>query len=177
MDREQIVEALLDAFNKAEMVRVVRTHLDEDLGDIVGGESFTEVVGNLVSWAQRRNKLSALVLGSFSENPGNQHLKNLVLSNHWKESGGYRNRITIDSSEGDNLNGKELLEIYKKLAYLQVTLEQVDSRMGRVEAELKIRKYPDGNRGTRYTEHIFYLIFLSLFLGLLIVGLQVTGGI
>ena len=49
---EQIQDALLDAYDESDLRRMVRTRLDVNLDHVVGGGNLSEVVFNLVGWAE-----------------------------------------------------------------------------------------------------------------------------
>ncbi|MBW7884268.1 MAG: CHAT domain-containing protein, partial [Caldilineaceae bacterium] len=57
----QLHKALLSAFKGATLRMMVRTGLDEDLDAIAGGSDQSAVVFNLIDWAQRTGRLSALI--------------------------------------------------------------------------------------------------------------------
>jgi WD40 repeat protein len=71
--RKRLEEALLAAFPSwSALARLVRFGLDENLEAIVSArENLTTVVSELVSWAEARGKLAALLAGARAERPGN----------------------------------------------------------------------------------------------------------
>jgi endonuclease G, mitochondrial len=74
--REQLCDALISAFpTRTEMARMVNFKLDVDLEVIAGGETFADVVFNLVRWAVAQGKIEALVTGARQQNPGNPSLR------------------------------------------------------------------------------------------------------
>jgi small GTP-binding protein len=69
-----LMDALLSAFDFDSLRMVVRFHLDEDLDRIVAGNNFREVVFNLITWAERTDRVEELVRGARAENPTNPTL-------------------------------------------------------------------------------------------------------
>src|SRR5690606_9339376 len=56
--------SLVDAFDTASLRLMVRTKLDEDLEVIAGGSNRSEVVLNLIHWAERTNRLAEMIEGA-----------------------------------------------------------------------------------------------------------------
>ena len=76
---EEIEEALLAAFPKRDdLIRMVRIELDENLEAIADGENLRSVVFNLVSWAEQRDMVDALVQGALRQNQKNPVLQQLL---------------------------------------------------------------------------------------------------
>ncbi len=71
-------EALLSAFNRGELRRLVREELDERLEDLVAPGNLQDTVFELVGWAERRNEVETLMRGAVAANPGNRVLKRFV---------------------------------------------------------------------------------------------------
>jgi Effector-associated domain 1 len=72
----QLNKAFISAFPKRpELERMVRFRLNENLDAIAGGANLTEVVFNLISWAESQERLEELLIGARKENPGNSLLK------------------------------------------------------------------------------------------------------
>jgi hypothetical protein len=72
---KQIQEALLAAFDEAGLRQMVRVRLDEDLPQVAGGQNLTEIVSNLVTWAERQNRVQDLINAALTENPHNTTLE------------------------------------------------------------------------------------------------------
>jgi len=71
--------ALLSAFpTHAALASMVRFRLDENLAAIAGGDNLTDVVYNLLRWAEAHDGLDALLDGAAAENPRNRTLAELV---------------------------------------------------------------------------------------------------
>ena len=74
--REDLCAALVSAFpNRGEMARLVNFKLDVDLEVVAGGETYADVVFNLVKWVVAQGKVEALVTGARKQNPGNPSLR------------------------------------------------------------------------------------------------------
>jgi formylglycine-generating enzyme required for sulfatase activity len=74
---KQIQEALLAAFDEAGLRQMVRVGLGEDLPQVAGGQNLTEIVSNLVTWAERQNRVQDLINAALTENPHNTTLQAL----------------------------------------------------------------------------------------------------
>lgn len=74
---KRIQEALLSAFNLAELRSLVRTDLDKDLDHITTGGSLTSIVFELTTWAERNGRLQELVEKARAVRPGNPLLRDL----------------------------------------------------------------------------------------------------
>ena len=73
---QQLQDALLSAFpTRGALEQMVRFHLDQRLDAIVGGQNQTEVVYNLISWAEAQDQTAALIAGARAANPGNVRLR------------------------------------------------------------------------------------------------------
>ena len=71
----QFQEALLSAYDGAGLAQMVRIRLDEDLAVVAGGGNLSEVVFNLILWADRTGRTEELVVGASASNPQNALLK------------------------------------------------------------------------------------------------------
>jgi hypothetical protein len=71
----QFQEALLSAFDGPGLAQMVRIRLDEDLAAVAGGGNLSEVVFNLILWAERTGRTEELVVGASASNPQNALLK------------------------------------------------------------------------------------------------------
>ena len=71
----QFQEALLSAYDGAGLAQMVRIRLDEDLAVVAGGGNLSEVVFNLILWAERTGRTEELVVGASASNPQNALLK------------------------------------------------------------------------------------------------------
>ena len=73
---QQILNALISAYpNISALERMVRFGLNENLQSIAGGSSLTDVVFQLISWAQAQGRLEELVREAYQQNPGNRDLQ------------------------------------------------------------------------------------------------------
>ncbi len=67
---------LLNAFsNKSTLKQMVRFKLGVRLEVIAGGENLSDIIFNLIEWAECEGKLQELITGAYQENPGNFKLK------------------------------------------------------------------------------------------------------
>ncbi len=71
---EAIYDALIDSFTSAELKMMVQVKLDKSLDRIVSGNSLTEVVFELIKWAERTGNLSRLISGARESNVNNPKL-------------------------------------------------------------------------------------------------------
>jgi V8-like Glu-specific endopeptidase len=72
----RLTDAMVKALRKKTVVeRVVRFGLNEDLDAIVGGDNLTDVVFDLVRWAESQERLEELIVEARRENHGNSLLK------------------------------------------------------------------------------------------------------
>ncbi|QDL07357.1 hypothetical protein DP113_05035 [Brasilonema octagenarum UFV-E1] len=73
---QQFHKALLSAFpTTAKLKQMVRFKLDENLEAIAGGANHSEVVSNLIEWADAEGRLEELLTAARKDNPGNPALK------------------------------------------------------------------------------------------------------
>ena len=76
---QQIQSALLSAFPSKELLSMmVRMELDVDLDSIAGGNDMRAVIFNLLSWAERWNRVHDLIQAAYRQNSGNVELQRLV---------------------------------------------------------------------------------------------------
>lgn len=79
-DRLQLFHrALLAAFDEAGLARLVRFHLDCDLGVIAGSGDLSAKVFDVLDHAAKTGRLERLMLGALAENPGSQDLRGALL--------------------------------------------------------------------------------------------------
>ncbi|MBW4632227.1 MAG: hypothetical protein KME30_10080 [Iphinoe sp. HA4291-MV1] len=76
-ERKKLRDAIISAYpKKADLeMMVVDNELEENLDAIAGGANLTEVVFDLIKWAESRGKLERLILAAYETNRGNQELK------------------------------------------------------------------------------------------------------
>lgn len=75
---QRIKDALLAAFDRAELVQLVRTGLDENLEAIAGAGTLDTVAYDLVLWAGRHDRLADLLAAAQAERPKNAQLAALA---------------------------------------------------------------------------------------------------
>src|SRR5690606_24263872 len=64
-------QALLNAFSLDELRMIVRIELGENLDAIAGTGSLAAITGELISWAERTDRLADLVQGAITAREGN----------------------------------------------------------------------------------------------------------
>jgi S1-C subfamily serine protease len=72
---EQLVNALVDAFDRFGLQQLVLFELEEDLGQIAAVGTIRESAFELVQWSVRNGRLDDLVAGAVRRNPGNAELR------------------------------------------------------------------------------------------------------
>jgi formylglycine-generating enzyme required for sulfatase activity len=76
---QQIQDALLDGYpSKDELRMLVRVKLDQNLDAIVGGDNLRVIIFNLVSWAERIDRVDDLIQVASDYNPDNKALQQLA---------------------------------------------------------------------------------------------------
>lgn len=76
---KQIQGALLNAFSSSDQLRqLARLELNENLEEIAGDGNLRLQVFELVVWAERTNRIEALVAGALAQNPNNTALRELA---------------------------------------------------------------------------------------------------
>ena len=77
--QQQFQQALLSAFpSKAKLAQMVSFELDWQLDAIAGGENLTEIVFNLIQYAQSQGKIDQLFAAARCQNIGNSLLHHFV---------------------------------------------------------------------------------------------------
>ena len=92
----QFQEALLSAYDGPGLAQMVRIRLDEDLAAVAGGGNLSEVVFNLILWAERTGRTEELVVGASASNPQNALLKTFTsqyLASAGGQAGSGRGRV------------------------------------------------------------------------------------
>jgi len=94
---QSLQAALLAAFpTAADLRRMVRFQLNENLDAIVGGNNQTELIFNLTEWAEAQGRLPEFINGAVAANPGNLKLQEWMESYIQTQT---RSDINIDSIE------------------------------------------------------------------------------
>ena len=70
-----LFDALLQAFDRPGLQRLLRFHLDENLDAVVGGDNQRDRVFQLLNWAESRGLVEELVAAALQENSGNRRLQ------------------------------------------------------------------------------------------------------
>lgn len=80
----QLQGVLLQSFDRDSLRMMVRLQLDEDLDAVAGDDDLTTVVFDLITWAERTNRIRDLVNGALASNPANPELQQLAAEAvHW----------------------------------------------------------------------------------------------
>ena len=66
--------SLLDAYDEGSLRQMVRFQLDEHRMLIAGGGNLSQVVFNLIAWAERTGRITELIAKAQANNPGNARL-------------------------------------------------------------------------------------------------------
>jgi hypothetical protein len=74
----QLHQALLHSFDRAALRMMVRLQLNEDLDAVAGDDDLTTMVFDLITWAERTNRVGDLVNGALAANPANPELQQLA---------------------------------------------------------------------------------------------------
>jgi len=78
-ERKQLHQALLSAFpSEGALEQVFFFELGVNLRQIREGRSYSEIVGNLILWAETNNRLQDLLAGARNANPGNRELRRFL---------------------------------------------------------------------------------------------------
>lgn len=64
-------QALLSAYTRDTLTRMLRFELDTNLNNIVGGSNFSEIVFNLIDWAEQQGRTQELIQKAHETVPGN----------------------------------------------------------------------------------------------------------
>ena len=97
---ERIKDALLAAFDRAELVQLVRIGLDENLEAIAGAGKLDAVAYDLVLWAERHDRLDDLLAAAQAERPKNAEFAALAV-----ELGGGKAGDAAQAQPGAQLPG------------------------------------------------------------------------
>ncbi len=73
----QICDALVEAFTKDTLRRLVRIELDRTLEAIADGENLSVVVFNLVTWAEKQGRIEDLIQAAHRQNGGHPQIRQL----------------------------------------------------------------------------------------------------
>ena len=71
---QELMASLLDAYDESSLRQMVRFQLDEHLDLIAGGGNLSQVVFNLIAWAERTGRIAELIAKAQAYNPGNARL-------------------------------------------------------------------------------------------------------
>ena len=80
----QIKTALLDGYDRAGLRRLLRLGLDTALDEITAGPTDSDVVFDVIEWAERTDQAPALIAAAAEHNPQNAALQQLQRdAAHW----------------------------------------------------------------------------------------------
>lgn len=127
MNRRDIEQAFIDAFDEASLTRVVR-RVGKRLDVVAGGENYQELVSNLIAAAIREGWVSKLVLTAALENPGNQRLRDLIESSEWRTGERSSADVNVCSDEVVAVDDMRM-----KIAELERTVYGFRNQAGMIE--------------------------------------------
>jgi hypothetical protein len=82
--RRQLSEALMSAFDKQELARMLDFKMDLQLGHVVDDSGgLGSVVYNLIRYVESNGLVGKLITAAYAANPGNPHLGEV-----WRQAGG-----------------------------------------------------------------------------------------
>ena len=85
----QIKAALLDGYDRAGLRRLLRLGLDTALDEITAGPTDSDVVFDVIEWAERTDQAPALIAAAAEHNPQNAALQQLQRdAAHWFAAAG-----------------------------------------------------------------------------------------
>ena len=73
----QVKTALLDGYDRAALRRMLRLGLDTSLDEITSGPTDSDVVFDVIEWAERSDQVGALIAAAVENNPQNTALQQL----------------------------------------------------------------------------------------------------
>ena len=71
---QELMASLLDAYDESSLRRMVRFQMDEQLNAIAGGDNLSDIVFDLIAWAERTGRIAELIAKAQAYNPGNARL-------------------------------------------------------------------------------------------------------
>ncbi|MBV6621440.1 MAG: formylglycine-generating enzyme family protein [Rivularia sp. (in: Bacteria)] len=75
-EHKKLRNAIISAYPaKVDLEIMVKEGLEENLNAIAGGENLTQVVFNLIKWAEARGELEKLITAAYNKNSGNPELQ------------------------------------------------------------------------------------------------------
>lgn len=75
---QQTKEAILRAFGRDDLRKMLRLQLDEDLDRVAGDDDLDTVVFDLITWAEQNGRLGDLIAGALAAKPNNTALQQLA---------------------------------------------------------------------------------------------------
>lgn len=129
---QQLEKSLLSAYpTKSKLKRMVRIELDKNLASIAGGNNLSDIIFELISWAESEGLLDELITKAHQHNLGNPDLNAFV------------QQLKLSSPSSDALDGQR-----QRLEQKQTELQkQWDDLSNRIEANLKDQSQTmDGER-------------------------------
>jgi len=121
----QLQQALLSACpNEGTLRMFVRTGLEENLDAIVGGMNLSEMVFNLIVWAESRGRLKDLIEKAYQENPLNPSLRSFAAS----QFGGQTEQLPLSAGRTEtNQNMRRQWTAYAAKAAAVFTVSFIQS--------------------------------------------------
>lgn len=97
----QLQTALLDGYDRGGLRRMVRLGLDVALDEITSGTTDSDVVFDVIEWAERSDKVPALIQAAVASNEHNEALRQLQQdATTWFAPGGAANGAAADTAAG-----------------------------------------------------------------------------
>ncbi|MFB2772273.1 effector-associated domain EAD1-containing protein [Pelatocladus sp. BLCC-F211] len=79
--RQQLREAIMSAYrDKSKLKIMLSDELDIRLNNVVGGETYTDIVFNLIDWADEQGRLEELISAAYRRNPRNEDFRRFIQS-------------------------------------------------------------------------------------------------
>lgn len=122
----ELQSALLVAFNEADLRQLARQRLDANLDAVAGGRNTTEIVNNLIAWAEREGRVADLIRGALLQNPTNPQLQELAeAAKNWRieapasaDEPPYKGLAYFDVADAPLFFGREALTV-ELITYLK----------------------------------------------------------
>ncbi|WP_204141290.1 tetratricopeptide repeat protein [Halomicronema sp. CCY15110] len=133
--RREIYEVLLNSFDQSSLSRMVSFELNEALPNIAGGSDFSEIVFNLIRWAERTGRLESLMRGALAENSNNPQLAEVArrlgfdlenLTQSAEDNPTQSSNIPIDNQNETSQSNKEVFISYAWGGDSEAIVNQLD---------------------------------------------------
>jgi len=75
---KELHASLLESFDQPDLYLLMRTYLGVSLEDVAGGHDKSELIYQLIFWAERTGRVDDLIAASLASNPDNPRLRAFV---------------------------------------------------------------------------------------------------